>query len=44
VVVSDGTGTDSEEMQQASLNMLRRLWSTVMTTDEVVEALMEPGS
>ena len=44
VVVSDATGTDSEEMQQASLNMLRRLWSTVMTTDEVVKALLEPGS
>ena len=39
VMVSDGTGTDSEEMQQATLTMLRRLWSRVMTTDEVIAEL-----
>ncbi|MFK7887215.1 MAG: cysteine hydrolase family protein [Gammaproteobacteria bacterium] len=39
VMVSDGTGTDSEEMQDATLNMLRRLWSRVMTTDEVIAEL-----
>lgn len=39
VLVSDGTGTDSEEMQQATLNMLRRLWARVMTADEVIAEL-----
>jgi nicotinamidase-related amidase len=39
VVVSDATGTDSEEMQNASLTMLRRLWSTVMSSAEVIEQL-----
>ena len=39
VILSDGTGTDSEEMQEASLTMLRRLWSRVMSTDEVIEEL-----
>ena len=39
VMVSDGTGTDSEEMQNATLTMLRRLWSRVMTTDEVISQL-----
>ena len=39
VMVSDGTGTDSEEMQQATLTMLQRLWSRVMTTDEVIAEL-----
>ena len=39
VMVSDGTGTDSEEMQNATLTMLRRLWSRVMTTDEVINQL-----
>ncbi len=39
VMVSDGTGTDSEEMQQATLNMLRRLWSRVMSTDQVIAEL-----
>lgn len=39
VLVSDGTGTDSEEMQDATLNMLRRLWSRVMTADEVISEL-----
>ncbi|MDJ0928258.1 MAG: isochorismatase family cysteine hydrolase [Gammaproteobacteria bacterium] len=39
VVVSDATATDSEEMQDATLNMLRRLWARVMTTDEVIAEL-----
>ncbi len=39
VILSDGTGTDSEAMQEASLTMLRRLWSRVMSTDEVIEEL-----
>ncbi len=39
VLVSDGTGTDSDEMQQATLNMLRRLWARVMTADEVIAEL-----
>lgn len=39
VLVSDGTGTDSEAMQEATLTMLQRLWSRVMTTDEVIREL-----
>ncbi|MFT4823175.1 MAG: nicotinamidase-related amidase [Halioglobus sp.] len=39
VMVSDGTGTDSQEMQDATLTMLQRLWSRVMTTDEVLAEL-----
>ncbi|MFT6285557.1 MAG: nicotinamidase-related amidase [Alcanivorax sp.] len=39
VMVSDGTGTDSDEMQTATLTMLKRLWSRVMTTDEVIAEL-----
>ena len=39
VMVSDGTGTDSEEMQNATLTMLKRLWSRVMTTDEEIAEL-----
>ena len=39
VVVSDATGTDSEDMQHATLNMLRRLWARVMTADEVIAEL-----
>jgi nicotinamidase-related amidase len=39
VVVSDGTGTDSEEMQTATLTMLKRLWARVLTTDEVLTEL-----
>lgn len=39
VLVSDGTGTDSEEMQEATLNMLRRLWARVLTADEVIGEL-----
>ncbi len=39
VLVSDATGTDSDEMQDATLNMLRRLWARVLTTDDVIEQL-----
>jgi nicotinamidase-related amidase len=42
VVVSDATGTDSEEMQEATLNMLRRLWARVISTDEVIAELGGP--
>lgn len=37
--VSDATGTDSEVMQNATLDMLRRLWARVMTTDEIIAEL-----
>ncbi len=43
VVVSDGTGTDSEDMQQATLTMLRRLWARVLTTAEVLTELSSPS-
>lgn len=39
VVVSDGTGTDSQEMQESTLSMLRRLWSRVLSTEEVIAEL-----
>lgn len=39
VIVSDGTGTDSEEMQNATLTMLQRLWARVMTADQVIDEL-----
>jgi nicotinamidase-related amidase len=39
VVVSDGTGTDSQEMQDNTLAMLRRLWSRVLSTSEVISEL-----
>lgn len=39
VVISDATGTDSDEMQDATLTMLRRLWGRVNTTDEVIAEL-----
>ena len=39
VIVSDATGTDSEEMQNSSLVMLGRLWSKILTTDEVIQAV-----
>ena len=44
VVTSDATGTDSEEMQEATLTMLKRLWSRVLTTDEVLSELTAGGS
>jgi|TARA_B110000967_G_scaffold25174_1_gene23173 nicotinamidase-related amidase len=39
VVVSDATGTDSQEMQDSTLKMLGRLWARVMTTNEVIDSL-----
>lgn len=39
VIVSDATGTDSDEMQDATLAMLRRLWGRISTTDGVVSEL-----
>ena len=44
VVTSDATGTDSEEMQEATLTMLKRLWSRVLTSDEVLSELSAGGS
>lgn len=35
-VVSDATGTCSDEMQDATLRTFRRLWGRVVTTDEVI--------
>ena len=43
VVASDGTGTDSEDMQQATLTMLKRLWARVHSTDEILTELNAPG-
>ena len=43
VVTSDATGTDSDEMQEATLTMLKRLWSRVLTTAEVL-AELQAGS
>jgi nicotinamidase-related amidase len=39
VTISDATGTDSDEMQEATLTMLRRLWGRVNSTDEVIAEL-----
>jgi nicotinamidase-related amidase len=39
VTVSDATGTDSDEMQEATLTMLRRLWGRVNSTAEVIAEL-----
>ena len=39
VVVADSTGTDSDQMQEATLTMLKRLWARVLTTDEVLAEL-----
>ena len=39
VVVSDATGTCSDEMQEATLKTFRRLWGRVMSTDEVIAEL-----
>ena len=46
VIVSDATGTDSEEMQNSSLVMLGRLWSKILTTEEVIQAVdsYSPGT
>ena len=42
VVTSDATGTDSDEMQETTLTMLRRLWARVLTTEEVLTEI-SPG-
>ena len=42
VVTSDATGTDSDEMQEATPTMLRRLRARVLTTDEVLTEI-SPG-
>ncbi len=39
IVVSDATGTDSQEMQDSTQTMLGRLWARIMTTDEVVSTV-----
>lgn len=39
VLVSDATGTCSDEMQEATEKTFRRLWGRVMTTDEVIAEL-----
>jgi nicotinamidase-related amidase len=39
VIVSDATGTCSDEMQSAYLNTWRRLWGRVMSSDEVIAEL-----
>ncbi len=39
VIIDDATGTDSDEMQQATLTMLRRLWGRVSSTDEAIAEL-----
>jgi nicotinamidase-related amidase len=43
VITSDATGTDSDEMQEATLTMLRRLWARVLTTDEVLTEISPGG-
>ncbi|MFK7955592.1 MAG: cysteine hydrolase family protein [Lysobacterales bacterium] len=39
VIIKDGTGTDSDEMQNATLTMLKRLWGRVSSTNEVIAEL-----
>jgi nicotinamidase-related amidase len=39
VMVSDATGTCSDEMQEATLKTFRRLWGRVATTAEVIAEL-----
>jgi nicotinamidase-related amidase len=39
VVVSDATGTCSDEMQDATLKTFRRLWGRVLSTDDVIREL-----
>jgi nicotinamidase-related amidase len=43
VVTSDATGTESDEMQEATLTMLRRLWARVLSTEEVLTELTAGG-
>jgi len=42
-IVSDATGTCSDEMQNAYLNTWRRLWGRVMTSDEVIAEMRRAG-
>ena len=41
VIASDGTGTDSNEMQEATLTMMKRLWARIMTASEILEELQK---
>lgn len=41
VMVSDATGTCSDEMQAASLKTWQRLWGRVMTSDDVISEMSE---
>ena len=43
VIVSDATGTCSDEMQAAYLDTFRRLWGRVMTSDEVIADMRRAG-
>ena len=42
-LVSDATGTCSDEMQHWTLRSFQRLWGRVMSTDEVIKELTEGG-
>jgi len=44
VLVSDATGTDSEEMQKLTLRGFSRLWGRVASTDEVISELYSEKS
>jgi biuret amidohydrolase len=44
VLVSDATGTCSDEMQNVTIKGFRRLWGRVMTIDEVSAEIAEKGS
>lgn len=39
VLASDGSGTDSDEMQFAFENTFRRLWGRVATCDEIIQEI-----
>ena len=41
VIASDGTGTDSAEMQEATLTMMKRLWARIMTVSEILVELQK---
>lgn len=44
VMVSDATGTCSEEMQELTLRGFHRLWGRVASTDEVIDELMRASA
>ena len=44
VMVSDATGTCSQEMQDATLKGFARLWGRVASTDEVIGEISVPGA